>query len=233
MDKLEEALWPEGRPPSAWKSLQVHIVRLRRALGSRSIVERHGGYQLDADLVAVDAARVAELLAEAREAISSGEPDQAAGLLAEAKAAFRGEPFEGVADTAVPVGEVQRLQQLQVAVVEEGFQADLAGGRGERCIAAFEAFVQVNPYRERAWGQLMRALYQAGRPADSLAAYGRARSCSPPSWVSIRVRRFAMSSRRSSPRSAPARLRRLPHHVARRGRPDHRPKGPRHPPTRY
>jgi predicted ATPase/DNA-binding SARP family transcriptional activator len=175
MDTLEEALWPAVRPPSSRKSLQVHIVRLRRSLGSSSIVEVGGGYRLDADLVAVDAERVAELLAAAREAIRSCAPDEVADLLAEARAAFRGEPYEGVAESALPAGEVQRLQQLRAAIVEEGFEADLTAGRGDQCVAALEAFVQVNPYRERAWGQLMRALYQAGRPADALAAFGRAR----------------------------------------------------------
>jgi DNA-binding SARP family transcriptional activator/AcrR family transcriptional regulator len=175
MDMLEDALWPQSRPPSARKSMQVHIVRLRRALGSTSIVERSGGYRLDADRVTVDAKRVAELLAKAREAIRGGHPDQAVALLAHATEAFRGEPYEDVPDAALPVGEVQRLQQLQATVIEEGFEAELAGGRGDHCIAALEAFVQRNPYRERAWGQLMQAQYQAGRPADALAAYGRAR----------------------------------------------------------
>ena len=163
------------RPPSARKSLQGHIVRLRRALGAAAIVERDGGYRLDPDHVGVDAERVAGLVAEAREAIRRGDPEMAVGLLAEARVAFRGEPYEGVSETAVPAGEVQRLQELRAAVVEEAAEAELARGCGEQCVGDLEAFVQANPYRERAWGQLMVALYQAGRPADALAAYGRAR----------------------------------------------------------
>jgi predicted ATPase len=70
---------------------------------------------------------------------------------------------------------VPRLQELQAAVVEEGFEASLAMGVGDRCIGDLEAWLERNPFREQAWGQLMRALYQAGRSADALAAYGRAR----------------------------------------------------------
>ena len=63
----------------------------------------------------------------------------------------------------LPAGEVQRLQELRAAVVEEGFEAELARGCGEQCIGDLEAFVQANPYRERAWGQLMRRSL-SGRP---------------------------------------------------------------------
>src|SRR5918995_6399095 len=50
-DVLEDALWPGERPPSARKTLQGHVMRLRRALGASAIVERTGGYRLDAECV--------------------------------------------------------------------------------------------------------------------------------------------------------------------------------------
>ena len=175
VDVLVEALWPAGRPPSARKTLQGHILRLRRAVGPAAIVERDGGYRLDPELVEIDATRVTRLVAAAREALRRGDAEVAIGLLGEVNEAFRGEPYEGVPDTAVPAGEVQRLVELRVAVVEDSAEAQLDRGQGERCIGELEAFAQANPYRERAWGLLMRALYQAGRPADALAAFGRAR----------------------------------------------------------
>jgi predicted ATPase/DNA-binding SARP family transcriptional activator len=175
VDVLEEALWPSRRPPSARKSMQGHIARLRRALGRAAIVERGGGYRLDRDHVGVDAERVAGLVAGGREAIRRGDLDVAVGLLAEARVAFRGDPYEDVSEAAVPAGEVQRLQELRATMVEEAVEAELARGGGERCIGDLEAFLERNTYRERAWGQLMHALYQAGRSADALAAYGRAR----------------------------------------------------------
>ena len=175
VDALEEALWPAGRPPSARKTLQGHILRLRRAVGPAAILERDGGYRLDPELVEVDATRVTRLVAAAREALRRGDAEVAIGLLGDVNEAFRGEPYEGVPDTAVPAGEVPRLVELRVTVVEDSAEAQLDRGQGERCIGELEAFVQAHPYRERAWGLLMRALYQAGRPADALAAFGRAR----------------------------------------------------------
>jgi len=65
VDVLADALWPQGAPPSGRKSLQAHIVRLRRALGSRSIVERDGSYRLDPEVVEVDATSVTHLATQA------------------------------------------------------------------------------------------------------------------------------------------------------------------------
>ena len=53
IDRLADALWNGDRPPTARKSLQIHLVRLRRALepqrprGSPGrFVVRRGGYSL-------------------------------------------------------------------------------------------------------------------------------------------------------------------------------------------
>jgi predicted ATPase/DNA-binding SARP family transcriptional activator len=172
---LEAALWPGRPPPTARKTLQSHIARLRRELGATAIVERSGGYVLDPGQVEVDARRVSRVLDDARRAIAGGRAADVIAPLREAQGAFRGEPYADVSESAVPAGEVQRLLELHADVIEETIEAELEDGEHQRCIGELEAFVQLQPYRERAWGQLMRALYQAGRPADALAAYGRVR----------------------------------------------------------
>ena len=174
-DTLAEALWPDSPPPSARKSMQAHIARLRRAVGAAAILEHGGAYRLDPAFVDVDADRVTRLVEQARGSYRQGDVQVAVELLCEAQATFRGEPYQDVPEAAVPTGEVQRLLELRAVIVEESAEAELLRGLGGRCIGELEAFVQVNPYRERAWGLLMRALYQAGRPSDALAAYGRAR----------------------------------------------------------
>ena len=175
IDVLVEALWPERPPATARKTLQGHIARLRRSLGVRAIVERSGGYLLDPDTIEIDAQRIAQRLGDARQAIAGGHAGDVIDVLRESQRAFRGEPYADVPDAALPAGEVQRLHELNAALIEETVEAELAQGTGQRSIGELEALVQRHPYRERAWGQLMLALYQAGRPADALDAYGRVR----------------------------------------------------------
>ena len=176
VDVLEEALWPAGRPPSARKTLQGTILRLRRVLGPSTIVHCSGGYRLDPERVDVDARRVSTLVTRAGVEIAQGHPSDAIGLLREASMSFHGDPYEDVPDSALPAGEVQRLRELQAMVFEESVEAELACGAGQQCIGDLEVLLDANPFRERAWGQLMLALYRDGRPADALAAFSRARN---------------------------------------------------------
>ena len=59
-----------------------------------------------------------------------GDAEVAIALLEDVNEAFRGEPYDGVPDTAVPPGEVQRLVELRVAVVEDSVEAKLDRGHG-------------------------------------------------------------------------------------------------------
>ena len=82
--------WPRGtrcRPTSCSKTsgaasasparnnLQVHVSRLRRALGEDRIATRGGGYALDLPRDALDAARFDRLSAEGRAALHAGDAD--------------------------------------------------------------------------------------------------------------------------------------------------------------
>ncbi len=71
---------------------------------------------------------------------------------------------------------IARLEESRVAAIEDRVEADLALGLHAELIGEMEALVQEHPLRERLWAQLMTALYRAGRQADALRAYQRARA---------------------------------------------------------
>ncbi len=53
----------------------------------------------------------------------------------------------------------------------ERIEADLRLGGGSELVPELEALVAANPLQERLRGQLMLALYRAGRQADALEVY--------------------------------------------------------------
>jgi DNA-binding SARP family transcriptional activator/ABC-type branched-subunit amino acid transport system substrate-binding protein len=173
--RLIDALWGEHPPPTAAKSLQVHVSHLRKALGARAIVTRGHGYVLEAGAGDVDIDRFARAAEEGRSRLAAGDAAGAADALRSALAMWRGPALAEVAYEPFAEAEAARLEELRLAAVEDRVDADLALGRHAALVAELEALVREHPLRERLRGQLMLALYRCGRQADALERYRQGR----------------------------------------------------------
>ncbi|NGY61570.1 AfsR/SARP family transcriptional regulator [Lentzea sp. NEAU-D13] len=174
VDVLTDALWGEQRDPRAPQKLQLHVHRLRAALGAPDRLSfGAAGYQLRARPEEVDAERFA-VLVKAGAAATEREPQRAIGLLRSAMALWRGEPFAGV-EVPVLADWGRRLAEHRLAAIESLHQAELACGLHEAVIGELSGLAREHPLRERLHELLMTALYRAGRRSEALDVYRRAR----------------------------------------------------------
>ena len=88
---------------------------------------------------------------------------------------WRGVPFAEIEDWPPAVAERVRLTELSAIAREERCAAALAVGASGDVVAEAEALVQAEPLRERRWVLLMQALEDAGRGAEALRTFDRAR----------------------------------------------------------
>jgi YVTN family beta-propeller protein len=174
-DRLIEELWGEQAPGKAAKSVQVYVSQLRKVLGDGRLETRARGYALQIDPGALDAERFQRLLDKGREALGAGESERAAEMLRQALALWRGPALVDVAYEPFAQGEIARLEELRLVAIEERIDADLALGRHSELVGELESLVREQPLRERLRGQLMLALYRAGRQVDALEVYQSAR----------------------------------------------------------
>ena len=172
---LVEDLWGEEPPETATKALQVYVSQLRKAIGADRVLTKPPGYSLRVEEGELDLDVFERLVREGRERLAAGDAEAASERLAEALdlwrgpalAEFRGEPFARDAGA--------RLEESQLAVLEDRIEADLALGRHDRLSPELEGLVARHPFRERIRGQLMLSLYRSGRQADALDLYRRTR----------------------------------------------------------
>jgi predicted ATPase/DNA-binding SARP family transcriptional activator len=174
---LVDALWSSGDlPVDPVNALHVRVSKLRRALATvdaPDLVHLDGsGYRLDLDPASVDAHRFAALVEAAR---GTGDPQVAVGSYTRALSMWRGDPLVDFAGAAWSLLEAGRLSELRLAAIAERADRMLTLGRFEQTVADLEPVVAAHPTRERLVGQLMTALFNAGRQADALAVFARTR----------------------------------------------------------
>ena len=171
-DVLADVLWGERPPPTAGNAVQGHIAQLRRLLGRDAIVTRPPGYLLllrDGDTL--DLKLFERLFREGQEALATGRAGEAARLLREALALFRGAPLSEFRYDAFAEAESSRLEELRLACLDERIEADLLVGGHAELVGELEALVATHPLRERLHGQLMLAFYRSGRQAEALEVF--------------------------------------------------------------
>ena len=170
-DRLIDALWGEDPPRTAPTSLQNFVSQLRKQLGPDLLVTKPPGYLLRIDPLQLDVNRARGLLDDARMAL----PGERAEKLREALELWRGPPLEEFGFEVFAQGEIARLEELRLTLLEERIDADIEAGQPGEIVGELEALVGEHPLRERFREQLMLALYRSGRQAEALDAFQEGR----------------------------------------------------------
>ncbi|WP_033281906.1 AfsR/SARP family transcriptional regulator [Streptomyces sp. NRRL F-525] len=179
-DRLVDCVWDERAPATAGALVATHVSAVRRALARVTqdavVRTRPPGYVADLDPSQIDARRFEDLLASGRASAAAGHREEAADLLGEALALWRGQDaLEGLGQSFARI-EAARLGELRIVAQEESFGLHLDLGRADRTIAPLLAHVAAHPLRERPRGQLMTALVRTGRVSDALRTYREGRA---------------------------------------------------------
>jgi predicted ATPase/DNA-binding SARP family transcriptional activator len=158
-ESLIDGVWGEEPPARAENALQVAIHGLRKLLGPERIETVGDGYRLQVEPRELDLDRFQELL----------ERDPAAAL-----ELWRGPALTDV-EAPFATAEAARLEELRLAAIEARIETELASGHHDLLAPELARLIAEHPFRERLRGQLMLALYRAGRQAEALDAYQEAR----------------------------------------------------------
>jgi WD40 repeat protein/DNA-binding SARP family transcriptional activator len=177
-ERLARALWGDDTAPTTVKTVQVHVSRLRKALGDGKgeiVATTSAGYRVRVRPGELDAQRFEELVEHGRRALAAGQAEKAAAVLREADGMWEGPPLADLADVPFAADEIARLEEERLAAIEARVEAEAAAGKHAELVSDLRQLFAKHPTRERLAGQLMLALYRCGRQAEALETYQRAR----------------------------------------------------------
>ena len=172
--RLIDAVWGDRPPPGAANALQALVSRLRRALPAGSIESHPAGYRLVIGSDDVDVVRFERLVAAGRAELAR-DPAPAAETLRDALGLWRGPALLDVFAQEFFQTTITRLDELRLTAIEDRVGAELRLGRGADLVTELTALTAEHPLRERLVAALMRAMSEAGSPAEALGLFERTR----------------------------------------------------------
>ncbi|MFL3865725.1 winged helix-turn-helix domain-containing protein [Streptomyces griseobrunneus] len=170
---LVDEVWDGDPPADAPGALQALVGRLRRALGRSAVESVEGGYRLAAGADAVDLHRFERLAGEGSRALEQGDAGKALTLLDEALALWAGPPLADLPDRAVPA---TRQESRRLGARRARLEAMRLLGRADDALWELAALCAAHPLDEPLQALRIRALRDAGRTAEALAAYEEVRA---------------------------------------------------------
>ncbi|MFI6381987.1 AfsR/SARP family transcriptional regulator [Streptomyces sp. NPDC050658] len=171
-DSLIAEIWADDTPPAdAPAALHALVGRLRRALGKDAVTSTPGGYRLAATPEDVDLHSFERLVREGTRALNRRDPASAARTLREALALWRDPALADLPDRRAAI----RPEALLAEATRARIEADLLLGDAPAVVPELKQLTTTQPYDEPLHALLIRALRDADRGADALAAYENAR----------------------------------------------------------
>ncbi|AZQ34317.1 AfsR/SARP family transcriptional regulator [Streptomyces cyaneochromogenes] len=172
VSRLVEEVWDGDPPADASGALQALVGRLRRALGADAVVSAEGGYRLAAAPEDIDLYRFERLAGEGTRALADGDLAKAAVALDDALALWHG---PALADLPDRTAEAARQETRRLDALRARHTAALALGHAEHALPELTALCDTHPLDEPLQALRLRALRDAGRTAEALAAYDAVR----------------------------------------------------------
>ncbi|MEV8602373.1 BTAD domain-containing putative transcriptional regulator [Streptomyces griseoviridis] len=169
---LVEEVWDGAPPADAPAAVQALVGRLRRVLGAGAVESADGGYRLAGAPDDVDLHRFERLTGEGTRALADGDPAKAAVVLDDALSLWHG---PALADLPDRTAEAARWDARRLDALRARHTAALALGHAEQALPELTALCDSHPLDEPLQALRLRALREAGRSAEALAAYDEVR----------------------------------------------------------
>ncbi len=178
VDELARRLWDDAPPARYRNALQVHVTRLRAALGefehtsdSTVPIDRiHDGYRLRIPPESLDFNRFTTLVSDSRR-FRGQDPHRERRLLNSALQEWDGEPFESVQSRSLRRDVVPYLTFAKVRAVERLVEVELQMGLHTDLLPRLHELVLEFPINERIRHALVDTLHRVGELPSAIEAY--------------------------------------------------------------